>query len=166
MKRKSLCFTLCLLLIFGQVSAIFAQQTQLSKEDREQMRQTAAERQIVRRKVEIEKLPLCDRYIVKMKAQGSVLAANSGFGVSVEEAVSAAKRAADMKVQKVLAEKQVTDTELFSMNETPTYFAEEIPQSLTSVVLTEKDIKKSKGKIFLRYYGMNDNYKGYVEINN
>lgn len=130
-----------------------AQQTQLSKEDREQMRQTAAERQIVRRKaeIEIEKLPLCDRYIVKMKAQGNVLAANSGFGVSVEEAVSAAKRAADMKVQKVLAEKQVTDTELFSMNETPTYFAEKIPQSLTSVVLTEKDIKKSKGKIFLRY---------------
>ena len=29
-----------------------------------------------------------------------------------------------------------------------------------------QDIKKSKGKIFLRYYGMNDNYKGYVEINN
>lgn len=140
MNRKCLCILLCVLLAFGQSLAIFAEQIQMPSTEPGQIQQTAAEQQNAEMEAQLElsALPLYDRYLVKLKPTNSLAAANTTLNAAVEAALPAAKEAADMQVQEVLTEKQVTDTELFDLAETPAYTVEEQSPELLTVSLTEK----------------------------
>lgn len=141
MNRKSLCILLCLLLAFGQTLAIFAEQIQQSATEPGQIQQTAADQEVAEMEAELElsRLPLYDRYIIKLKPTNSLAAANTTLNAAVEAAIPAAKQAANTQVQEVLTEKQITeDTELFDLAETPAYTVDEQSAELLTVTLTEK----------------------------
>ena len=142
MCKKLTCVLLCILLAFGQTLAIFAQQVQQPATEPGQTQQTAAEQQIAKMEAQLElaRLPLYDRYIVKLKPTNSLAAAaNTTLNAAVEAAIPAAKAAANTQVQEVLTEKQITeDTELFDLAETPAYTVDEQSPQLLTVTLTEK----------------------------
>ena len=136
MKKKLTSLLLCILLAFGQVQAAAPEQAQQPT-----TQPTAAEQQMAEMEAELElaQLPLYDRYIVKLKPTNSLAAANTTLDAAVEAAIPAAKQAANMQVQEVLTEKQITeDTELFDLAETPAYTVEHQSPQLLTVSLTEK----------------------------
>ena len=136
MKKKLTCLLLCVLLAMGQVQAAAPEQVQQPT-----TQPTAADQQMAEMEAELElsRLPLYDRYIVKLKPTNSLTAAaNTTLDAAVEAAIPAAKQAANVQVQAVLDDKQVDETEAFDLAETPAYTVEPQSPELLTVTLTEK----------------------------
>ncbi|HIV03231.1 MAG TPA: S8 family serine peptidase, partial [Candidatus Aphodoplasma excrementigallinarum] len=135
MKKKLTSLLLCILLAMGQVQAAAPQQSV------EQPLQSLQQAELLEREaeLELEQLPLYDRYIVKLKPTNSLAAAaNTTLDAAVEAAIPAAKQAANVQVQAVLDDKQVDETEAFDLAETPAYTVDEQSAELLTVTLTEK----------------------------
>lgn len=131
MNKRFLCIILSVLLALGS-GHVFAENTQ-TPQDSARARLTQMEAEL-----EIDELPLSDRFIVKLKPDAAVLYSGRTLDAAIDNALPAAKSAADEQVRRVFAEKKLPMTSAYSVSRAVDYDTEELPGHLLSVTLSEK----------------------------